>query len=107
MAAEGRTALRADIEFDRILDPAVDPPMFVHDIEGVYWNTPSSGIEISEAAAAEVKRRWAAYLQEIDGPGLPDIGPAEAGTTASAGATEYQQRTRLGIPTFQDRRRSG
>jgi hypothetical protein len=86
-AAQGDTALRAEVEFERILNPAIVPPLFVEDIEGVYWNTQSSGIEIAEPAAAEVERRWERYLLELDGAGRLNLSATKA---QAEGLPEYQ-----------------
>jgi hypothetical protein len=73
-AAQGDTALRAGVEFERIVDPAENPPLSVEDIsEGplakVYWQIPASGTELAEDAARELEDMWAEHLEEIDVPG--------------------------------------
>jgi hypothetical protein len=72
-AAQGDTALRADVEFERILNPAEDAPLSVETIASgplakVYWQTPASGIELPEDAAADLEDLWARHLEGIDGP---------------------------------------
>src|SRR5262249_38819312 len=70
-AAQGDVALRADIEFDRILNPEENDPLTVEDIrEGplssVYWQTPASGTELAVDAATALEELWSAYLEMID-----------------------------------------
>jgi hypothetical protein len=71
-AAQGDVALRADIEFERILNPDENDPLSVEDIhEGplssVYWQIPASGTELAVDAATALEELWSAYLEQIDG----------------------------------------
>jgi hypothetical protein len=90
-AAQGDTALRADVEFERILNPAEDPPLSVETITSgplaeVYWQIPASGIELAEDVASELEDLWADYLEEIDG--LVYLEADEAEGPAGEGGTE-------------------
>jgi len=72
-AADGETALHADVKFERIVDPAENTPLSVEGIkEGplarVYWRIPASGTELPEDAARQLENLWAGYLEGIDGP---------------------------------------
>jgi hypothetical protein len=72
-AAQGDTALRADVEFERILNPAEDAPLSVETITSgtlanVYWQIPASGIELPKDAASELEDLWARHLEGIEGP---------------------------------------
>lgn len=87
-AAQGDTALRADVEFERILDPAVNAPLSVEDIRqgplaSVYWSIPASGTELAVDAARALEDLWSAYLEQIDGPGY--LTAAEGADAADAG----------------------
>jgi hypothetical protein len=82
-AAHGDTALRADVEFERILDPSEAIPLSVEDIEygplaEVNWHTPASGPQIPDDAAGELEAMWARHLAAIDGPVYLDAGEAES-----------------------------
>jgi 5-methylcytosine-specific restriction protein A len=68
-AAQGDTAPHADVEFERILDPA--EALSVADIDQgplakVYWQPLASGNELPEAAAEALEERWAKHVQLID-----------------------------------------
>jgi hypothetical protein len=81
-AAQGDTALRADVEFERILNPAEDAPLSVEGIASgplakVYWQIPASGIELPEDAAADLEDLWARHLEGIDGPVYLDADEAD------------------------------
>lgn len=70
-AALGDTALRADVEFERVLNPAENNPLSVEDIEvgplsTVYWKIPASGTELAEDAATALEDLWLGYLEKID-----------------------------------------
>lgn len=115
-AAQGDTALRADVEFDRILNPAENAPLSVEDIrEGalaaVYWSIPASGTELADDAARAIEDFWSVYLEQIDGPGY--LNAAEAADPALAGdfapeegdwrVTVYRQiKARRGQQAFRD-----
>jgi hypothetical protein len=73
-ASQGDTALRADVEFVRILNPAENAPLSVEDIRvgplaAVYWSIPASGTELADDAARALEDLWSAYLEQIDGTG--------------------------------------
>src|SRR5262249_57639883 len=81
-AAQGDTALRADVEFERILNPAEDAPLSLETIASgplakVYWQIPASGIELPEDAAADLEDLWARHLERIDVPVYLDADEAD------------------------------
>jgi hypothetical protein len=91
-AAQGDTALRADVEFERILNPTEDTPLSVETITSgplatVYWQLPASGIELPEDAARKLEDLWARHLEGIDGPVYLEADDAES-PAADGGAQE-------------------
>ena len=108
-AARGDTALRADVEFERIVNPAEHAPLSVETIDGgplarVCWQTPASGIGLPEDAASELEALWARHVGGIDGPAYPAVdeaaGPEEenAGEEPSAGQRGSPSAGRPGTP---------
>ena len=89
-AARGDTALRADVEFERIVHPAEHAPLSVETIDGgplarVCWQTPASGIGLPEDAASELEALWARHVGGIDGPAYPAADEAAAPEEGNAG----------------------
>lgn len=114
-AAQGDTALRADVEFERIVNPAENAPLSVEDISKgplakVYWQIPASGTELAEDAATELEHLWAGYLEGIDGPGYlaaeEGSSPEDEGFTPKEGdwrAIVFRQiKARRGQQAFRD-----
>ena len=68
-SGDGRTALRIDVEFDRVLDPARNAPMPVAGLNGpsskVHWSTASSGISIPADAVGPLESRWTDHLASL------------------------------------------
>lgn len=80
-AAQGDTALRADVVFERILNPAESAPLPVEDVEAgplsdVYWQIPASGTELADDAARALEVLWSRHLEQIDGPRYLNSGEA-------------------------------
>lgn len=62
-AAEGKVATYVDIEFTKIVDPAVDPYLPLTELNKIAmdnqeWNPQSSGIEIKKRSAGALEKRW-------------------------------------------------
>ena len=71
-AERGDQAWRVDVEFDRILDPSLVPPLstdeFIGPLSEVYWAMAASGFSIAEAAAEQLESLWSKHVQSADGP---------------------------------------
>jgi len=100
----GDTALRVDVEFDRILNPALDPLLSVDGLasdalSSVHWNTPASGIQIRDEAATELEGLWASHLQRF-GLSADDRNAAEL----RSAATEVNESGYFSPDTLHDER---
>jgi 5-methylcytosine-specific restriction protein A len=70
LASRGGTALFVDVEFDRILNPELDPPLAVDGdstgpLADVYWAIPASGTQLPVDAARELETRWEDHLRNL------------------------------------------
>ena len=75
--ADGDVANYVDVDFDRLLDPAVTPPLNVRELPSpilarVNWSSPSSGISIPPESVAELERLWEDYGTDATEIGLVD-----------------------------------
>jgi 5-methylcytosine-specific restriction enzyme A len=76
----GDEALRVDVDFEHVLNPAIIPPLGTDGLSGsladVYWSIPASGTEIPHEAADQLEVVWDDYLrtagqEAAGGPGKP------------------------------------
>lgn len=76
-AEQGETALRADVEFDQILNPATESLLSVEGIEEgplslVNWKPLASGMEIPQDATSDLEYLWSSHLQQVGRLGVDD-----------------------------------
>lgn len=108
-AAQGDIALRADVEFERILNPTDNPPLPVEQISDgpladVSWHIPASGTEMPDAAAKELEGLWAGYVAAIDGTTYPRSDEAVEPLQESEFAPQEEDGREIVFQQIKDRR---
>jgi hypothetical protein len=91
-AAQGDEAPRVDVDFERILDPALLPLLSTDNFGGalgeVYWAMPASGFELPDAAAQQLETAWEKHLRALD-EGPDEDGDAEKAPRAMNAVVRY------------------
>ena len=68
-AQAGKKALYIDVEWDRVLDPTIEPPLsretLITEFPQVNWDTQRSGILIKEEVVDALTKAWKAHLETL------------------------------------------